>query len=111
MGGGDIEGALVKSGGLGFEGLDLELVDDAGKIVSTARTDFDGFFLFERVPYGSYLVRISKASAAAAKISAEVGVTLKITDDKSIVRLGAIQVRSLAVVASAAPPTTITTQK
>jgi hypothetical protein len=111
VGGGDIEGALVKSGGLGFEGLDLELVDDAGKIVSTARTDFDGFFLFERVPYGSYSVRISKASAAAAKISAEVGVTLKITDDKSIVRLGAIQVRSLAVVASAAPPTTITTQK
>ena len=49
VGGGDIEGAIVKSGGLGFEGLDLELVDAAGKVVATARTDFDGFFLFERV--------------------------------------------------------------
>ena len=33
VGGGDIEGAIVKSGGLGFEGLDLELVDAAGKVV------------------------------------------------------------------------------
>ncbi|HET7094462.1 MAG TPA: hypothetical protein VFI22_13310, partial [Thermomicrobiales bacterium] len=35
VGGGDIEGALVKSGGLGFEGLDLELVDRTGKVVYT----------------------------------------------------------------------------
>ncbi len=27
VGGGDVEGAIVKSGGIGFEGLDLELVD------------------------------------------------------------------------------------
>ena len=50
VGGGDIEGALMKSGELGFEGVDLELVDGSGKVVGTARTDFDGFFLFERVP-------------------------------------------------------------
>ena len=68
VGGGDIEGAVVKSGGLGFEGLDLELVDAAGKVVGTARTDFDGFFLFERVAYGKYSVRVAKDSAAAAKI-------------------------------------------
>ncbi len=57
VGGGDIEGAIVKNGGLGFEGLDLELVDAAGKVVGTARTDFDGFFLFERVAYGTYTVQ------------------------------------------------------
>ena len=33
VGGGDIEGAMLKNGGLGFEGLDLELVDAAGKVV------------------------------------------------------------------------------
>jgi hypothetical protein len=53
VGGGDIEGAIVKSGGLGFEGLDLELVDSSGKVVATTETDFDGFFLFERVAYGA----------------------------------------------------------
>ena len=48
VGGGDVEGAIVKSGGVGFEGLDLELVDAGGRTVATARTDYDGFFLFER---------------------------------------------------------------
>ena len=77
VGGGDIEGAMVKSGGLGFEGLDLELVDAAGKVVATARTDFDGFFLFERVAYGDYTVRVARDSAAAAKISPELGVAFR----------------------------------
>ena len=49
----------MKSGELGFEGVDLELVDAAGKVVGTARTDFDGFFLFERVAYGTYTLRVS----------------------------------------------------
>ena len=73
VGGGDIEGAIVKNGGLGFEGLDLELVDGTGKVVATARTDFDGFFLFERVPYGNYRVRVAQSSAVAARIAADFG--------------------------------------
>jgi hypothetical protein len=98
VGAGDVEGAVVKSGGLGFEGLDLELVDSSGKVVSTARTDFDGFFLFERVPYGEYRVRVAPASAQVAKIAAELGTQVEITPEKSIVRLGAIPVAPLAVV-------------
>jgi len=98
----DAQGAVVKSGGLGFEGLDLELVDPAGKVVATARTDFDGFFLFERVPYGAYAVRVSKDSAAAAKIAADFGVHCKVTPDKSIVRLGAIPVSPAPQIAAAA---------
>ena len=93
VGGGDIEGAIVKSGGLGFEGLDLELVDVTGKVVATARTDFDGFFLFERVAYGNYTARVTKESAAAAKILTELGVRIVVTPDKSIVRLGSITIR------------------
>src|SRR5262249_47832369 len=101
VGGGDIEGAIVKSGGLGFEGLDLELVDDAGKTAATARTDFDGFFLFDRVPYGSYSVRIAKDSAIAAKVSEQLGVRVQVTAEKAIARLGGIQVTPLTVLASA----------
>src|SRR5439155_24335770 len=59
VGGGDVEGVLMKSGELGLEGVDLELIDSAGKVTGTARTDFDGFFLFERVSYGSYTIRVS----------------------------------------------------
>ena len=100
VGGGDIEGAIVKNGGLGFEGLDLELVDSAGKVVGTARTDFDGFFLFERVAYGSYTVRISKESARAAKLIADLGAHADVSAAKTVVRLGGIQARA-AIIASA----------
>ena len=91
VGGGDIEGALVKSGGLGFEGVGLELVDSSGKVVGTTLTDFDGFFLFERVAYGSYAIRVAKPSAAAAKIAPDLGIRFQVTPDKAIVRLGTIQ--------------------
>jgi hypothetical protein len=101
VGGGDIEGALVKSGGIGFEGLDLELVDGSGKVVSTARTDFDGFFLFERVPYGNYRVRVAQSSAAAARIAADIAASVTVTADKSVLRLGAIHVVSAPNIASA----------
>jgi hypothetical protein len=101
VGGGDIEGALVKSGGLGFEGLDLQLVDGSGKVVATARTDFDGFFLFERVPYGSYAVRITRESASAARISTELKLSVTVSSEKSIARLGAIHVTPAPTIASA----------
>ena len=101
VGGGDVEGAIIKSGGLGFEGLDLELVDAAGKVVGTARTDFDGFFLFDRVAYGTYTVRIAKDSAQAAKLLDDLGVRVEITADKTVARLGGIQARPRPVLASA----------
>jgi hypothetical protein len=104
VGGGDIEGAVVKSGGLGFEGLDLELVDSAGRTAGSARSDFDGFFLFERVPYGAYTIRLSKDSASAAKLVADLGVRAEVGPTRSVVRLGAIQVRPVPQVASAALP-------
>ena len=92
VGGGDIEGALVKSGGIGFEGVDLELVDATGKTVAAARTDFDGFFLFERVPYGEYRIRLSKESAEATGLARDLAVTVSVSAAKSIVRLGSIHV-------------------
>ena len=102
VGGGDIEGAIVKSGGIGFEGLDLELVDDVGKVVAMTRTDFDGFFLFERVAYGSYHIRIAKDSAAAAKVAVELGANAVVGPKKSVVRLGAIHVTPVPNIATAA---------
>jgi hypothetical protein len=66
---GEVDGTLVKSGGNGIEGVDLELVEPGGRVVAQARSDFDGFFLFEKVPYGRYSIRIAKLSADAAQLS------------------------------------------
>jgi hypothetical protein len=93
VGGGDVEGALIKSGELGFEGVDLELVNASGKVVGTARTDFDGFFLFDRVAYGGYTLRVSSSSAAAANISPELGVKIEVSGKRPVARLGSIQAR------------------
>ena len=100
VGGGDIEGAIVKSGGLGFEGLGLELVGSDGKVVATAQTDFDGFFLFERVPYGDYRIRLSSDSAQAAGLARELNVRVSVSAEKSIVRLGSIHVEPASKIAS-----------
>lgn len=100
VGGGEIEGALMKSGELGFEGVDLELVDPHGKIAATTRTDFDGFFLFERVAYGRYNIRVSDASAAAAKIERALTQAITIDAHHNVIRLGSIRPRRAVNIAS-----------
>ncbi len=99
VGAGDIEGAVVKDGGEGFEGLDLELVDASGKVLATTRSDYDGFFLFERVTYGHYTVRISAASARIAKVSTEIGLGATISAEAPVARLGAARVSKVPEIA------------
>ena len=67
VGSGDIEGMLVQSDGRGFEGLDIELIDASGKVIASGRSDYDGFFLFDRIPYGRYGLRLTADSAHAAR--------------------------------------------
>lgn len=92
VGAGDIEGAIVRDGGDGFEGLDVELLDSAGKIVATTRTDFDGFFLFERVAYGRYTLRLTAESARIAKLRQELGASAEVSGDAPVARMGPIRV-------------------
>lgn len=98
---GDIEGSIVKNGGLGFEGLDLELVDSTGTVVGAARTDFDGYFLFDRVPYGKYRIRLAESTAEAIGMPRELGLELTVSDEQPVVRLGATSLDRRPQVASA----------
>jgi hypothetical protein len=98
---GDIEGAIVKNGGLGFEGVDLELVDPSGAVVGTARTDYDGYFLFEGVPYGSYRVRIAKASAEAIGVPQDLNLQATVNDNEPVARVGTTQLQPAPKIASA----------
>lgn len=65
---GEIEGVLRRDGGNPIEGLSVELVDAEGRVRGTTMTEFDGYFLFEGVAYGGYVVRLGKASAAALRL-------------------------------------------
>jgi hypothetical protein len=41
--------------------VELELINETGKVVDTTKTAFDGFYVFTVVPDGKYLVRVSPA--------------------------------------------------
>lgn len=104
VGAGDIEGALVKDDGSGIEGLDVELVDGRGRTIATARTDYDGFFLFERAPFGVYGFRLTQASASAAQLAGAIEARAEISGDRPVARVGAIRVTAatrMATIASA----------
>jgi hypothetical protein len=88
VGAGSLEGMLLKDGGSGFEGLDLELIDEDGHAVATTRSDYDGFFLFDRVTYGRYRLRLTEASAKVAGVAAELEGDILVSDGTPGVRLG-----------------------
>ena len=92
VGAGDIEAVLVKDDGRGFEGIDVELVDVSGKVVGTARSDYDGFILFDRVGYGRYTLRLAASSAKVVGAKPAIGPPIEISGDHSVVRLGAIRI-------------------
>lgn len=103
VGAGDIEGVLVKDDGSGFEGLDIEMVDATGKVVATTRSDYDGYFLFERVAYGRYGFRLKAESADAAGVDRAIAKTAEISSDKTVARLGPIRIARAASIAMAEP--------
>lgn len=101
VGAGDIEAVLVRQDGRGIEGLDVELVNERGEVVATARSDYDGFILFERVGYGHYSMRVAPASADAAGVERAIAVTVSLSPDKSVARLGTIRISKLQHIADA----------
>jgi len=91
VGAGEIMGTLVAGGGRTLEGVDIELVNDAGVVVATARSDFDGYFLFESVPYGAYRLRLNRLSAAAANLDQALDMRASLDRDHPSVRLGRVE--------------------
>ncbi|QLC25618.1 carboxypeptidase regulatory-like domain-containing protein [Parasphingopyxis algicola] len=100
---GEIDGMLVRAGGGALEGVDLELVDIEGRVVQVVRTDFDGFFVFQSVPYGQYSVRMAELSAQALGAIAALGRRAFVTDENDSVRLGTVAIGGNAVSSSETP--------
>lgn len=90
VGAGDIDGTLVRRSGSTIEGADLELLDPAGRVVARTRSEFDGFFLFERVPYGHYTLRIAQLTADAVKVSPRLGVRAEVGPMMPSIHLGTV---------------------
>ena len=90
VGASDVDGTRVREGGGTIEGVDLELLDLEGRAVARTRSDFDGFFLFERVPYGRYTVRIAQLAADAAKLAPMLAARAEVGPKAPSANLGAV---------------------
>ena len=91
---GEIDGTLVRESGGTLEGVDLELRDVENRVAARTRSEFDGFFLFESVPYGSYMVTLAQLSADAARLKADLGIRAVVSDTNALVNLGYVKALS-----------------
>ena len=99
VGAGEVEGTLVRKGGGPLAGVGMELLDQAGRVARETQTEFDGFFLFESVPYGSYQLRIAKLSAQAIGASPLLGLQPVVDEENQVAKLGAVVARMDSVLA------------
>lgn len=60
----DKEGARV------IGGVEMELIAENGAIVAATVSEFDGFFVFERIPFGTYSLRVAPAQIERASLIA-----------------------------------------
>ncbi len=96
---GEVEGTLVRKGGGALAGVGLELLDVEGRVTHETQSEFDGFFLFEGVPYGAYQLRIQLLSAQAIAVSPIVNIRAVVDDDNQVAKLGVVVAASDAIMA------------
>jgi hypothetical protein len=103
---GEIEAVLLGSDGEPRGGVAIELTDPAGRVLLRARSDFDGYVLFDAVPYGDYRLVVGAASAAALGVRPVLVGALRIDRDHASRRLGRLRLEpapAAAQVAAASP--------
>ncbi len=85
----DIEGTAyfrAESGTRAVSRLQLRLLRPDGGLAARARSESDGFFLFERLPAGEYRLELDPQQAASLKIRLEGPVTLTLGGKSSVLR-------------------------
>ena len=100
---GEIEGTVLSPAGIVQAGITLELVDAHGSVVATTLSEFDGFFLFDKVPYGQYRVRVAASTAKALQVRAELDEAVVIKSGADVGRLGKIRLRAAPQLIAANP--------
>jgi hypothetical protein len=85
---GEVDGTLYMSNGSGAQeilaNVSLELLDEEGHVVQSTRSEYDGFYLFEKVFPGEYLLRVSPEDSYSA-LAADQQQQIVIGNDGTIV--------------------------
>lgn len=91
---GQVQGMLLGTDGEPREGVELELVDPHGQVGARALSEFDGYFLFDQVPYGAYRLRLAPGSAAGLGVQQDLGAALVIDRANTDLSLGVLRLES-----------------
>ena len=65
--------------------VELELVEPDGDIVARTSSEFDGFFVFERVPFGVYEVTMSLEQSERLNLELPEGVRVELSLENDII--------------------------
>jgi hypothetical protein len=98
---GEIAGSLQRDDGKMLSGIKVELVDKNGRAIRTVLTEYDGYFLFESVPYGQYRLRVEPMVAAAVSLESAIAKTALLDKANPMVDLGPVSVKSAVRIAAA----------
>jgi hypothetical protein len=101
---GEISGNLQREGGKTLSGVDIELLDKAGRVVKTTRSEYDGFFLFEFVPYGTYKLRVAALAANVVGVEATLPGLAELGKSSGSVDLGIVTAKPSQRIAGVANP-------
>jgi len=101
---GVVEGEILSSEERPMPGVELVLIGADGQVVARAMSEYDGFFLFERVPYGRYKLKMSSSSELALGPMGELASGIELNPDKPVGRVGTVRLRPTTVVARARGP-------
>ena len=98
---GEVEGVINGPEGTPMPGVQLELVDGTGQVVARTMSEYDGFFLFDRVAYGRYRLQLAAETQAALGAAPGLVPQVELGPNRLIERLGTIRLRSATTVAQA----------
>lgn len=102
---GEVEGLLTGPESTPLAGVGLELVDERGALAGRTMSEYDGFFLFDRVVYGRYRLQLAESSAEALGLPRDLAASIELGPARTIERLGTIRLRAASTLAQArAPP-------
>ena len=76
-----------------LSGVKLELLDPSGRVIATTSSEFDGFFLFQKVPYGRYHLRINADSAAVLDLEPQLDKPALVGRETPTASLGVVAAR------------------
>ena len=99
---GEVEGVIRSPNGVDLGGVMLELLDRRGNPVASTTSEYDGFFLFDRVPYGTYSLQVAEDIAKKLQVQRALAAEVELARGNDVVRLGIV-----SLVSAASRPATI----